>query len=172
MLSTDGGRKLPDHRPGAVADAHQLAWHPTAPGCAYEVGGGVGAAWSIDGGESWEQDAGGLEVTYCWTLAVSPSDPDRWWIAAAPGPMQAHRRGDAGAHLYRRVDCAVGPARGAARRVKNGPVATDAGHGARHPRRGVGGQHGGWSWVELGAELGLISALGAPPERLMEQNCR
>ncbi len=103
MLSTDGGRTFSDHRPGAVADVHQIAWHPAAAGCAYEVGGG-GAAWSSDGGESWRQDNGELAVTYCWALAVSPADPELWWISAAPGPMQAHSGDDAGAHLYRRSD--------------------------------------------------------------------
>jgi hypothetical protein len=163
MLSADGGQSFTDHRPGAVADAHQLAWHPTAAGRAYEVGGG-GAAWSIDGGESWEQDAGGLEVTYCWTLAVSPSDPDLWWIAAAPGPMQAHRRGDAGAHLYRRVDGGWERLAGPLAEMPYALVATDAAIflATRGGRLRVS-EDGGESWIELGAELGLLSALAALP---------
>ena len=111
MPSTDGGQSFADHRPGAVADAHQLAWHPTAAGRAYEVGGG-GAAWSIDGGESWEQDAGGLRGHLPLDARGQPSGSRSWWIAAAPGPMQAHRRGDAGAHLYRRSTAAGSGSRG------------------------------------------------------------
>src|SRR5207248_5570105 len=49
MLSRDGGQTWEDHRPGAQRDVHALAWHPSAPGRAYEAGGG-GAAWSRDGG--------------------------------------------------------------------------------------------------------------------------
>ena len=163
MLSTDGGQSFADHRPGAVADAHQLAWHPTAADRAYEVGGG-GAAWSIDGGESWEQDAGGLQVTYCWTLAVSPSDPDLWWIAAAPGPMQAHRRGDAGAHLYRRSDGGWERLAGPLAEMPYALVATDAAIflATRGGRLRVS-EDGGESWIELGAELGSLSALAALP---------
>ena len=141
MLSADGGRSFTDHRPGAVADAHQLAWHPTAADRAYEVGGG-GAAWSIDGGESWEQDAGGLEVTYCWTLAVSPSDPDLWWIAAAPGPMQAHRARRRRRPPLPAVGRRLGAARGAARRDALRPRRYGRRHLPRHPRRAPAGQRG------------------------------
>jgi hypothetical protein len=163
MLSADGGRTFSDHRPGAVADAHQLAWHPSAAGRAYEVGGG-GAAWSADAGESWAQDSGGLEVSYCWTLAVSPSDPDRWWIAAAPGPMQAHRRGDAGAHLYRRDDGAWQRLAGPLAEMPYALVATDSALflATRTGRLRVS-EDRGESWNELGLELGSLSALAALP---------
>lgn len=40
MRSEDGGETWSDHRPGAQKDVHALAWHPTAPGRAYEAGGG------------------------------------------------------------------------------------------------------------------------------------
>src|SRR5919197_517626 len=45
MRSEDGGRTWSDHRPGAQRDVHALAWHPSAPGRAYEAGGG-GAAFA------------------------------------------------------------------------------------------------------------------------------
>ncbi len=32
MRSTDGGRTWQDHRPGAQADVHCIAWHPTRGG--------------------------------------------------------------------------------------------------------------------------------------------
>lgn len=101
MLTDDGGESFADHRPGAVRDVHSLAWHPVAPDRAYETGGG-GAAWSGDGGERWQELDDGLELHYCWALAVSPTDPELWWVSAAAGPMRAHGDGPAGAHLYRR----------------------------------------------------------------------
>src|SRR5204862_2646834 len=52
MRSSDGGASWQDHRPGAQPDVHSLAWHPRAPGRAYEAGGG-GAAFSTDAGETW-----------------------------------------------------------------------------------------------------------------------
>jgi photosystem II stability/assembly factor-like uncharacterized protein len=100
MLSEDGGRTWKDHRPGAQPDCHALAWHPSAEGRAYEAAGG-GAAWSSDGGETWRGADEGRERHYTWALAVDPVDPDRWYLSAAPGPMQAHRDGPADAHIYR-----------------------------------------------------------------------
>ena len=53
MRTEDGGASFSDHRPQAARDVHCLAWHPSAAGRAYEAG-GDGAAWSRDGGRSWE----------------------------------------------------------------------------------------------------------------------
>ncbi len=101
MLSEDGGATWLDHRPGAQPDCHALAWHPTAEGRAYEAGGG-GAAWSEDAGRTWRGADQGRDRHYTWALAVDPTDPDRWYVSASPGPMQAHGAGSAEAHLYRR----------------------------------------------------------------------
>src|SRR5438034_570563 len=107
MLSRDGGQTWEDHRPGAQRDVHALAWHPSVPGRAYEAGGG-GAAWSHDGGWSWEPADAGRDRHYTWGLAVHPEDPDTWFVSANPGPMQAHhQRGNADAFIYRWRD--VGP---------------------------------------------------------------
>jgi hypothetical protein len=99
MLSEDGGRTWLDHRPDAQPDVHALAWHPRVEGRAYEAGGG-GAAWSRDGGRSWEPADAGRDRNYTWALAVDPDDPDRWYVSANPGPMQAHRAGNAEALVY------------------------------------------------------------------------
>jgi len=101
MRSTDGGETWADHRPGAQRDVHQLAWHPTEPGRAYEAAGG-GAAWSRDGGDTWESADAGRDRHYTWALAVDPDDPDRWFLSAAPGPFEAHGNRPARAALYRR----------------------------------------------------------------------
>jgi hypothetical protein len=100
MYSGDGGESFTDHRPGAEPDVHAIAWHPRAEGRAYEAAGG-GAAWSRDGGWSWESAESGREHRYCWALAVDTDDPDRWYVSAAHGPRQAHGGGPARAGLYR-----------------------------------------------------------------------
>ncbi len=101
MRTEDAGRTWRDHAPGAQRDVHALAWHPTAPGRAYEAGGG-GAAWSRDGGMSWQPADAGRDRHYTWGLAVDPQDPDCWFISANPGPRLAHDgRQSAEAFLYR-----------------------------------------------------------------------
>jgi photosystem II stability/assembly factor-like uncharacterized protein len=100
MRTTDGGESWADHRPGAQRDVHALAWHPTEPGRAYEAAGG-GAAWSRDGGESWEPADAGRDRHYTWALAVDPTDPDRWYVSASPGPFEAHGSRPARAAVYR-----------------------------------------------------------------------
>src|SRR5439155_5833907 len=91
-----------DHRPGAQRDVHCLAWHPRAAGRAYEAGGG-GAAWSMDGGETWEPADDGRDRHYTWAVAVDPDDPERWYVSASTGPFKAHGKGDPQAHIYRRA---------------------------------------------------------------------
>jgi hypothetical protein len=100
MLTPDGGQTWLDHRPGAQADVHALAWHPSAPCRAYEAGGG-GAAWSHDGGQTWQPADTGRDRHYTWALAVDPGDPDCWYISASTGPYQAHGGRNAQAHIYR-----------------------------------------------------------------------
>jgi photosystem II stability/assembly factor-like uncharacterized protein len=100
MRTTDGGRTWSDHRPGAQRDVHALAWHPTAPARAYEAAGG-GAAWSHDGGQSWEPADAGRDRHYTWALAADPADPDCWYVSAAPGPYEAHGTRPARAAVYR-----------------------------------------------------------------------
>ena len=102
MRSTDGGETWEDHRPGAQRDVHSLAWHPTVPGRAYEAGGG-GAAWSEDGGDTWQPADEGRDRHYTWSVAADPDDPDLWYVSASTGPFAAHGSGDPQARIYRRV---------------------------------------------------------------------
>ncbi|HXV35259.1 MAG TPA: hypothetical protein VD769_14730 [Gaiellaceae bacterium] len=101
MRSLDGGETWQDHRPGAQPDVHSLAWHPRAPGRAYEAGGG-GAAWSVDGGDTWQPADEGRDRHYTWALAVDRADPDLWYVSASTGPYAAHGGGDPQARIYRR----------------------------------------------------------------------
>jgi photosystem II stability/assembly factor-like uncharacterized protein len=101
MRSTDRGDTWEDHRPGAQRDVHCLAWHPRAEGRAYEAGGG-GAAWSQDGGATWQPADDGRDRHYTWAVAVDPDDAERWYVSASTGPVKAHGQGDPEAHIYRR----------------------------------------------------------------------
>jgi photosystem II stability/assembly factor-like uncharacterized protein len=100
MRSEDGGESFSDHRPGAKLDVHNITWHPSADGRAYEAA-GDGAAWSLDGGRGWEAADAGRDLRYCWALAVDPGDPERWYVSAATGPYPAHAGETARGRLYR-----------------------------------------------------------------------
>lgn len=100
MRSDDGGATFSDHRAGAKRDAHSLAWHPAADGWAYQAA-GDGAAWSRDGGVTWEAADAGRDLGYCWAVAVDPREPERWYVSAATGPGSAHRGTSAHGRLYR-----------------------------------------------------------------------
>jgi photosystem II stability/assembly factor-like uncharacterized protein len=100
MYTEDGGASFTDHRPGAKLDAHSLTWHPRADGRAYQAA-GDGAAWSRDGGYTWEAAEAGRDLRYCWALAVDPDDPERWYVSAASGPGAAHGDASARGRLYR-----------------------------------------------------------------------
>lgn len=102
MRSEDGGEAWSDHPPNAQPDVHTLAWHPTVPGRAYEAG-GVGAAWSVDDGLTWQAADEGRDRHYTWALAVDPDDPDCWYVSASPGARLAHYgEQSADAIIYRR----------------------------------------------------------------------
>jgi photosystem II stability/assembly factor-like uncharacterized protein len=103
MRSTDRGDTWHDHRPGAQRDVHSLAWHPHVTGRAYEAGGG-GAAWSEDGGDSWDAADEGRDRNYTWSVAVDPDDPERWYVSASTGPYAAHGGRDPQALIYGRHD--------------------------------------------------------------------
>lgn len=101
MRSTDRGATWADHPPGAQRDVHSLAWHPSAPGRAYEAGGG-GAAWSDNGGDTWRPADEGRDRHYTWSVAVDPDDPDLWYVSASTGPGAAHGRRNPEARIFRR----------------------------------------------------------------------
>jgi photosystem II stability/assembly factor-like uncharacterized protein len=100
MRSEDGGASWADHRPGAQLDVHSIAWHPTARGRAYQAGGG-GAAWSSDGGDTWQPADAGRDRNYTWAVAPDPDDADRWYLSASTGPFAAHGGRDPQARIYR-----------------------------------------------------------------------
>jgi hypothetical protein len=100
MLSDDGGATFSDHRAGAKLDTHSVAWHPRVQDRAYQSA-GDGAAWSHDGGHTWEAVDTGRALRYCWALALDPAEPERWYVSAASGPGAAHGGDRARGSLYR-----------------------------------------------------------------------
>lgn len=160
MRSEDGGVSFSDHRPGAKRDTHSLAWHPSEPDRAYQAA-GDGAAWSRDGGLSWEAADAGRELRYCWALAVDPSDPERWYVSAASGPGAAHSGESARGRLYRwnsgweelplPTDSMPYALAATDRQLVAGTAAG----------RVLVSDDGGERWQDLGVELGSILAMAA-----------
>jgi len=103
VRSPDGGETWQDQRPGAYADCHSLAAHPSSPGTLYEAGGG-GFAESENFGDSWHAADEGMGLNYVWGLAVDSEDPSLIYTSAAPGPGRAHGGGFSDAAIYRRRD--------------------------------------------------------------------
>ncbi len=79
LRSGDGGRTWTRLR-GVALDCHALALRGDD---AYE-GAGFGPARSVDGGRTWTRSRAGLDRRYVMTIAVDPSDPTCWYVAAAP----------------------------------------------------------------------------------------
>ncbi|MFL5908671.1 MAG: WD40/YVTN/BNR-like repeat-containing protein [Solirubrobacterales bacterium] len=161
MYTDDGGASFTDHRPGAKRDAHNIAWHPTADGRAYQAA-GDGAAWSHDGGQTWEAVDSGRDLRYCWALAVDPEDPECWYVSAASGPGAAHSGEDARGGLYRwerdgwqRLEL-PGDSMPYALAVTDGDVISGMADGRilRSGNRGA-------SWEETGVRVGSITAMAA-----------
>jgi photosystem II stability/assembly factor-like uncharacterized protein len=158
MYSDDGGATFADHRPGAKLDAHNLAWHPRVEGRAYQAA-GDGAAWSRDGGRTWEAADAGRELGYCWALAVDPVDPERWYVSAATGPGAAHSGDRARGRLYRWHDswqelALPGDSMPYTLAATDGELLAGMADG-RILRSGDRGE----SWDETGVRVGSISAM-------------
>jgi hypothetical protein len=160
MYSDDGGATFSDHRPGAKLDSHSITWHPRADGRAYQAA-GDGAAWSRDGGRTWQTADAGRDLPYCWALAVDPADPERWYVSAATGPMTAHRDDDARGRLYRWD----GAWRALALPTESMPYALAHADGALIVGVADGsilaGRDGGDEWAEIGAGVGSVLAIAA-----------
>jgi photosystem II stability/assembly factor-like uncharacterized protein len=158
MYTEDGGASFSDHRAGAKRDTHNIAWHPSMAGRAYEAA-GDGAAWSRDGGQTWEAADEGRDLRYCWALAVDPADPERWYVSAADGPFTAHSGRDAVGRLYRWED-GWRPLPLPSDSMPYALLATDsdlfAGMADGHLLRS---SDAGESWEDTGMELGSVLAM-------------
>jgi hypothetical protein len=161
MYSGDAGETFSDHRPGAKRDVHSLTWHPRLQGRVYQAA-GDGAAWSRDGGLTWEAVDTGRDLPYCWALAVDPSDPDSWYVSAASGPRAAHSGRDARGRLYRWSGSGWTPL---ALPDDTMPYALAASDGeliaGMADGRILHSGDRGRSWTDTGSEAGPILALAA-----------
>ena len=101
LRTRDGGASFEDRHPDAVIDPHVMHAHRRAPERVYAIG-GDGVSYSLDSGDTWTRDTGGMDRFYVWGLAVDPADPDLWYVSAAPGPDRAHGGGDAQGRLFRK----------------------------------------------------------------------
>jgi hypothetical protein len=126
LRSEDAGETWQGHLKGALRDCHDLVYHATDGNWIYE-GGGTGAAFSNDAGQTWfqpdppkilnlfqltvpsrktEQNKtdGKLDRRYGWAVAADPAQPNIWYFSAAPSPFNAHSEGNAQAYIYRCKD--------------------------------------------------------------------
>lgn len=104
VRSADGGKSWVGHRKGAVRDCHSLTFHAHQGDWVYE-GGGTGAAFSLDAGQTWTQPRSSLDRRYVWACAADSQCPEVWYISASPftlfGPPPAHIDGKANAYIFR-----------------------------------------------------------------------
>jgi hypothetical protein len=121
LRSVDGGKTWKGHLKGAIRDCHSLTFHATDGNWVYEAG-GSGAAFSRDGGMTWQQpdpptlfalirlvrgggvspSRGGLDRIYGFAVGADPTHPEVWYISASPGPYKAHGGANAEAFIYRK----------------------------------------------------------------------
>ncbi len=101
LRTRDGGATWQDRHPDAVIDPHVVHAHPSSPDRVYAIG-GDGVSFSTDAGDTWTRDVEGMDRHYTWGLAVDPTDPDLWYVSAAPDPFLAHGEGDSQARLFRK----------------------------------------------------------------------
>jgi hypothetical protein len=161
MYSDDGGATFSDHRPGAARDVHSLIWHPRVVERAYEAA-GDGAAWSHDGGASWNRADAGRELRYCWAVAVEPSDPECWYVSAAAGPGAAHSGSLARGRLYRWSDGTWTALALPDETMPYALAATDAGlFVGLADGRLLHGTDRGTQWMDTGIRTGSILAMAA-----------
>jgi photosystem II stability/assembly factor-like uncharacterized protein len=160
MRTEDGGASFSDHRPEAALDVHCLAWHPNVPGRAYEAG-GDGVAWSRDDGVTWDKADTGRDRRYAWALATDPSDPDRWFVSAAPGPFQAHGDRPSDSAIYRWEGS--GPWQAIAGPLDSHVYALATGDGKLFAGLGDGtllqSDDSGDSWSEMDERIDALTAL-------------
>ncbi|WP_353634530.1 hypothetical protein ABSL23_01790 [Halobacterium sp. NMX12-1] len=102
VRSPDRGETWRDRVPSGPYDTHSMATHGDRPDLAYAAA-GDGFYVTEDGGDSWHTEEGGLDRTYCWSVACDPADPERVLVSAANGPRSAHDAGTASSAVFRKA---------------------------------------------------------------------
>lgn len=101
IRSEDNGQSWSAHCSGALRDCHVLKFHAANGQRLYQAGGtGGGAAFSIDGGYTFQRKRQGLAKHYGITCAADPADPEIWYVCTAASPFKAFGRNPE-TYLYR-----------------------------------------------------------------------
>lgn len=101
VRSEDGGRTWSAHRRGAARDNHSLKFHAQNGQWVYQAGGtGGGAAFSRDGGKTFQKAKKGLVKKYGIVCAADPIKPEIWYICVGSSPMNAFSE-NSKVYLYR-----------------------------------------------------------------------
>lgn len=91
VRSEDGGESWSRHRQGALRDCHTLKFHASDGNWVYQAGGtGGGAAFSRDGGRTFQRTKQGLAKHYGITCAADAVKPEVWYVCVASGPGSAY----------------------------------------------------------------------------------
>ena len=101
LRSDDTGNSWQDRITSERRDVHSIASHQDAPGRVW-IASGDGYAESTDGGDTWAMPEAGLDVGYCWSVALDPADPETVLLSAARGSNPAHRIGQAESFVFRK----------------------------------------------------------------------
>lgn len=105
VRSIDGGKTWSNHRKAAIRDCHSLTFHARDGNWVYEAGGG-GAAYSRDGGATWQRPKSGLDRRYGWACAADSGKPEVWYISASPF-FSGKSFFEPAAHVYGRSNAAI-----------------------------------------------------------------
>ncbi len=102
LRSDDAGGTWRDRIPSGPKDTHSLAVHPQKPTFLHSAA-GDGYFESVDDGDSWRRIVDGLEHRYCWSIAVSITDPMTLLLSASNSAYAAHFKESALSYIYRRT---------------------------------------------------------------------
>jgi len=101
VRSDDNGQSWSPHLHGALRDCHSLKFHSTNGNYVYQAGGtGGGAAFSLDGGHTFQREQQGIAKDYGIVCASDSADPETWYICVASSPFRAFGK-DPETYLYR-----------------------------------------------------------------------
>jgi photosystem II stability/assembly factor-like uncharacterized protein len=101
LRSVDAGTTWQDRITSERRDVHSITTHQDAPGHVW-VASGDGYGVSTDGGDTWATPEAGLDVGYCWSVAVDPDEPETVLLSAARGSGPAHQSARAESFVFRK----------------------------------------------------------------------
>jgi hypothetical protein len=101
VRSEDNGQSWSRHLQGALRDCHSLKFHSSNGHWVFQAGGtGGGAAFSLDGGNTFQRRRQGLAKHYGIVCAADPVNPETWYVCVASSPFKAFGKSPE-TYLYR-----------------------------------------------------------------------